>query len=476
MAEHNYFTHQPLGRNEIRLLSFSNPQIKGTGVALTITSASARAGKTPPYEAISYTWGDKRDRVEITINNSTCKVTRSLYNILLFLQRTLAPNTLLWTDALCIDQTNDREKASQVGMMGPIYYFAALVRIFPCTDFVDLNLDVEEVINLNKRIPTRPPDRLVTPAMLVSHDIPSVSDDFWHQLRQVLLLPWFYRVWTIQEAVLARNLVLHCGNSIIHWEDLADLLAKLKAWSILQFIPNQAILEPCKGKRSHDGATRVLIIQKQHKKYLQSLVAQMLEIRHSLCSNPIDRVYGILWMVEEDVRAMITPDYTQETQENYWLVYQKLCHHALSIRPYLDILPMACTEQRHPNLPSWCSNLESPLDCYLFPGCAGGQQRPECGPHIASSRDGRRITLEGYYIYSITSVLEDCFQDCFAPEKHMICSRSNLQWLKSCFSFAQVHGVLHEELLRVLVADSIRSESGGDATELELYSLNSKLV
>ncbi|KAJ9621299.1 hypothetical protein H2203_007351 [Taxawa tesnikishii (nom. ined.)] len=78
----------------------------------------------PAYEALSYTWatedGDYSLSSQIYCNGCQLNVTRNCYAALRRLRLSSEKRTL-WVDAICIDQTSDREKAQQVKLMGDIY-------------------------------------------------------------------------------------------------------------------------------------------------------------------------------------------------------------------------------------------------------------------------------------------------------------------------------------------------------------------
>ncbi|KAK7923652.1 hypothetical protein PG985_007723 [Apiospora marii] len=74
----------------------------------------------PPYEALSYVWGDGKDTVEIEVAGQRLAITTSLEAILFRLRQPSEPRTL-WIDQLCIDQSNPAEKTSQVQKMRLIY-------------------------------------------------------------------------------------------------------------------------------------------------------------------------------------------------------------------------------------------------------------------------------------------------------------------------------------------------------------------
>jgi hypothetical protein len=94
----------------------------------------------PPYIALSYTWGNPNDTVPVLCNGRVIAVTRNLKEALWQFRedrkRLVRPKSStmfrsqimhFWIDAICIDQTNNREKSLQVGLMAEIYQRASHV-------------------------------------------------------------------------------------------------------------------------------------------------------------------------------------------------------------------------------------------------------------------------------------------------------------------------------------------------------------
>ncbi|MCJ1449515.1 MAG: hypothetical protein MMC23_010035 [Stictis urceolatum] len=84
----------------------------------------------PPYETLSYTWGDHQLTRSIIRNGSPEVVTESFYVILLRL-RFEDQVRILWIDQLCIDQLNTEEKSHQVSLMRQIYQRSLQGLIWP---------------------------------------------------------------------------------------------------------------------------------------------------------------------------------------------------------------------------------------------------------------------------------------------------------------------------------------------------------
>jgi hypothetical protein len=465
----NQFQYSIIGKYEFRLISFAEPGTSSVDVALNIVPASIQTEQRPSYEAISYTWGDTQETIKITLNGMDSDIPHSLYSILVFLQRTLPAKSLLWADAICINQNDLEEKAIQIGLMGPIYELAELVRVFPSPDFATLDIDIDEITSFSRStsIPLPAPQGSISDEPLLSHGFPDLSDPFWTKIRAFFLLPWFYRLWIIQEAVLARKLVIHCGDSMLEWKDLVVFVKKIKSWSLSSRISKPLVSKVCHGIRLAEGWIRVLTIDLMRSKYSKSIFAQLLMMRGALCQNPLDRVYGMLWLIEDSARDKIKPNYGKKVQEEFL----EFNHLALSEYRDLASLPTACTVERLPQLPSWCSNLQSPLDYNLFSACsAGGELKSAIGPHLASSRDKRWILLQGYYVCSVANVLSAQFHECHALTSHRQCSISSLEWLSACFNFAKVNSLGLGELKRVLITDCLESGANAKATDQEIGS------
>jgi hypothetical protein len=74
------------------------------------------------YEAISCVWENASQPKTITIgqNSDEHTVTSNCYDVLRQLRYPM-DEKLFWIDALCIDQSDDKEKTEQVRRMGDVY-------------------------------------------------------------------------------------------------------------------------------------------------------------------------------------------------------------------------------------------------------------------------------------------------------------------------------------------------------------------
>ncbi|KAF2878520.1 heterokaryon incompatibility protein-domain-containing protein, partial [Massariosphaeria phaeospora] len=180
-------------------------------------------GSLDLYEAISYVWGDPTATEEICCNGLFVEITSGLADAL---RRFRYPDKqrLLWADALCINQQDNQEKSRQVKQMGRIYENAKGVLVWVGRDsqgfaeacfrlLQEMNRYLDEVfIECESKMVDMP---------LLTAPYPICDDpEQWIKVQELLDLPWFERVWTIQEAALAKECQLCWGA---HSIDIADI-------------------------------------------------------------------------------------------------------------------------------------------------------------------------------------------------------------------------------------------------------------
>lgn len=98
-------------RNEIRLLKLESPrepgEIRGRLLSVSLDDH-------PKYEALSYTWGNLNEPQKIILDGDSFVVTDNLMAALQQLsQRRGASASLIWIDAICINQLSISERNEQ---------------------------------------------------------------------------------------------------------------------------------------------------------------------------------------------------------------------------------------------------------------------------------------------------------------------------------------------------------------------------
>ena len=114
---YEYSTLSTLHDDETRLLHLQ----PGSGDdSIHFTLHTVKLSDKPPYEAISYCWGDPNDTREVHCDGALLHVTNNLYSALKRLRREDSVR-ILWADAVCINQANTPEKSKHVQLMSRIY-------------------------------------------------------------------------------------------------------------------------------------------------------------------------------------------------------------------------------------------------------------------------------------------------------------------------------------------------------------------
>jgi hypothetical protein len=119
---------EPLLPGNIRLLRLYPDNALATPVRCELFHYSLEhAGDSAhPYDALSYVWGDPSNPKSIFVENrestsfEDLSVTRNLYSALLRLRHRFIER-IIWIDAVCINQNDDREKEQQIQLMAKIY-------------------------------------------------------------------------------------------------------------------------------------------------------------------------------------------------------------------------------------------------------------------------------------------------------------------------------------------------------------------
>ena len=217
------FTYVPLKEHdEIRLLALepaSNLSETLKGSLKHTTLSFERDDVLEPYVALSYVWGDPTPVDTIFLDGCEVGITLNLGTALRNIREESRTHRI-WIDALCIDQACIPERNIQVSLMGQIYRTAKSTIIY----LGELTPDVEFVFEKVTRGRSRserdgdvPPDCPMHSSeeeckrrrCSVLRNIIAVYNV---ALRDLLVRPWFTRVWVFQELALSSNPWVQCGR------------------------------------------------------------------------------------------------------------------------------------------------------------------------------------------------------------------------------------------------------------------------
>jgi hypothetical protein len=179
----------------------------------------------PPYEALSYCWGDEQETRSIYDNQHLNLPVRSNLHDALLELRLPDQNRLLWIDAICINQSDDVEKATQIPNMRNIYRLAKGVIVWLGKE----DADSETAFKIIRHIVDKHPwDQTVQTVQEFSMYAATIRNNFdysdadWQCLARMFDKPWFRRLWVIQEVAVAQPgpdaVTVRCGRYSIPWD------------------------------------------------------------------------------------------------------------------------------------------------------------------------------------------------------------------------------------------------------------------
>lgn len=156
----------------------------------------------PTYRALSYCWTDHLPTCRITLDEHGFYVRPNLHDYLKQV-RAECDSSLIFIDALCINQDDEREKSSQLRLMGDIYRDASEVVAW-------LGVEGPDRMNMDRAMPRL--QELIGESEEENVDL-LISDQSKRKEAYLLVyamfnLRYWSRLWIFQEVVLARVLVL----------------------------------------------------------------------------------------------------------------------------------------------------------------------------------------------------------------------------------------------------------------------------
>ncbi|PMD42213.1 HET-domain-containing protein [Hyaloscypha variabilis F] len=224
------YTYEPLDfeNQEVRVLVLEpSPNtvsdIYGHMVRLPLKTLASLGVIRYPFAALSYVWGKEEATKTIFLHGKRMKVKPNLFLALKCLRDPVVP-TLLWIDALCINQKNNEEKSNQVSLMAQIYYNAGHVLMWVGAEnhgsghaLLPLYLyDLEQVFKkrgMSEETEKRLHD-LECYAMTLEHNV---------ALHDILQRPYWTRVWIVQEVLLAQKATICCGPFVSSWNSVVEI-------------------------------------------------------------------------------------------------------------------------------------------------------------------------------------------------------------------------------------------------------------
>ena len=310
----------------------------------------------PTFDALSYVWGNSKDVTPVHLEGHVFPVTRNLHSALQNLRKD-DEERVLWVDALCINQGDPNERSNQVAEMHFIFERAETVVAFLgemsegraiAMDFIEMT--AEPGIHL---------DPFLEPHIVV-RGMDANSETLQDYLIEFFTLPWWKRVWTVQEYVLASQPVFQCGKRLLKASFLSAFMTSVTTHG-----------NTCCRKWKHLNAARPgalsittaplwswTLISARRAGNFRAFLMLLASLRSRESTDPRDKVYGMLGLARGSYRERINPNYNCSPKE----VYVNLVHVATTEERNLDILSHACGKREEDmGLPSFVPDWSIPL-------------------------------------------------------------------------------------------------------------------
>ncbi|KAJ8523080.1 hypothetical protein ONZ45_g415 [Pleurotus djamor] len=379
-------------KQEIRAITL-HPGEPGTTIVCSFDVVSLV--DNPPYEALSYVWGDASVVREIIFGGRTWPVTSNLFVALQYL-RSNEESRVVWIDALCINQNDVKERNEQVRIMGEIYQKARQVLIW----LGEAEEEEEEMIALVKRISMK---------REMSEEDGKALMSFCSELAQK---QWFTRLWTVQELALAsHDPLVGCGHQWVHWQTLWEVWNR----AANALFPDMDLVmggpvSPSKEDSEEDARARTrpysikldLLYNTRNaitKNGGDSLRDLLVDTQRNKVTEPRDRVFALRGMMHKSDRDEITVDYGRPVG----IVYAEAMAHLFnkSQGPLFLSGIQLLGESWGPSAPSWTPRFGS--DELLHPtqlhppgvGVSGVGRNCDNG---LVSKDMKTLSVRGMYI------------------------------------------------------------------------------
>ncbi|KAG0578226.1 hypothetical protein KC19_4G007200 [Ceratodon purpureus] len=175
------------------------------------------------YTAISHTWSmwdsTSKGILGIHQHDGQCEGTANFHDMLDFVN-----TEWLWVDTLCISESS---KATEIPKMRKYYRNAQVVLVVLDTSKGEYDLGLLKVDDFGNRLESRErllllnnsPERISTECKLSEEGVA-----LYNTLCQMFKASWFTRGWTLQELLLAKDVVLWNGSSSIGVTDVNKCL------------------------------------------------------------------------------------------------------------------------------------------------------------------------------------------------------------------------------------------------------------
>ncbi|KAI4595669.1 hypothetical protein KJ359_006658 [Pestalotiopsis sp. 9143b] len=384
---------------------------------------------------------------------------------------------VVWIDAICINQADLEERSEQVKHMRSIYQNASSVHISLGDPYDGIETALEYLA-----LSAEDASRHFEPGHdnhLSVRDLDANSNELAISIVRLFYLPWWRRLWTVQEYLLAGEVQIFCGKHLI-----SSGMLKRAAKNLIRH--GQSCCDPDAGSfqtrffvhankdESHNvwhGCNNLLSLDLSPDFTLQPFHRTMAIFRMRQSTDPRDKIYGLLGLAPKALDGLVPLDYTSPVEdlfEAFTVAY---------IRRYknLGILGAIGGTRQLPNLASFCPDWTSVPDqtsrndeaMFIQMNNRMIVQELYLDPHFVteatwSQTERGAVAVNGFVFDVIQEVSLECFRQSWEIRR---------PWAESLQTLAGQADIL--TLLRALCGDLVRDR---DTNSFSLIEDNDKAI
>jgi hypothetical protein len=349
----SHHVYDPLISDRTIRLLYLNPAAREEELVARLERVDL--GAHPPYEALSYEWGNATKTRSITLESGhPIGITQSLFNALTDLRpgRETHTQRVIWADAICINQDDIDERQQQVSIMSTIYRLASRVITYIGPEAEDSAIAIKFAMHLLSFYCENPAaisdPRLHMPHQVHQLGLPPISDRRWQALKTLLLRGWSSRCWCAHEFLMNKKLLIQCGRQEIpYWRILGNIVQLVVNRELPSFLVPRDDEDP--------NSLRECLVELT---YLRSSIAEggeslgllnLLEAAHPFrATDPRDKVYCLLGLARDRDMYAVSVDYTRSAAS----LYASVAARNITITQSVDLL-YSNLPRKTLELPSW---------------------------------------------------------------------------------------------------------------------------
>ncbi|KAL9616847.1 MAG: hypothetical protein Q9160_008303 [Pyrenula sp. 1 TL-2023] len=320
-----------LSTDEIRFLCLTKVDDVNLPIHMTLDVFPNDA--CPEYEAVSYAWGGEDG------DNTSCHPvyvgdfwdillqTKNCWTMLRYM-RTRISIPSVWVDAICINQRDMTERDAQAAKMGTIYQRCMRVVVYLGDSIVYSNSS----------------NRPSHPRRYNLHDFDDVIPSSVIDLKGLLELRYFSRVWVVQELLLAPSVVIPVNDRELFGGSLTATRLRNSRPSWKWNSTNAPWARELSSGRYFPPAD----------------LFEMLRLtQNSRATDSRDRVFGILGLIGDDITHLkLKPDYSISSVHTFIGTFA----HILINHQQITVLTNAAGDRAPSHFPTWLPDFDSPFD------------------------------------------------------------------------------------------------------------------